>query len=89
MIFAYLDRYGSIWTEFQLKPSILDPNKHFFLNYAYWGGGPVALSSGCCQDLRREIEMFASKLKYVQDVQRKLVFARACSVGFFQGFDMA
>ena len=27
---AYLDRYGSMWTKFQLKPSILDPNSVFF-----------------------------------------------------------
>ena len=24
---GYLNRYGSIWSKFQLKPSILDPNR--------------------------------------------------------------
>jgi len=36
------DRYGSMWTKFQLKPSIPDPNRDIYANSAYWGGGPLA-----------------------------------------------
>jgi len=28
MVSNYLNRYGSIWTELQLKPSILEPNRY-------------------------------------------------------------
>jgi len=31
---GYLDRYGSIWTELQLKPSILDPIGDILVNWA-------------------------------------------------------
>ena len=50
--FCYLDGYASIWCKFQLKPSILDPNRNIYANYAHWGGGPLHLSSGCCKELR-------------------------------------
>ena len=29
---GYLNRYGSIWTKFQLKPSVPDPNRDNFVN---------------------------------------------------------
>jgi len=54
---SYLDRYGWIWTKFQLKPSILHPNRAIHVNYAHWGGGPLALSLGCCQELRQEMRL--------------------------------
>ena len=38
---SYLNRYGSMWTKFQLKPSILDPNRNIHVNGAHgvlgWG----------------------------------------------------
>jgi len=38
---GYLNRYASNWTNFQLKWSILDPNRGIFGNWpmGYWGGG--------------------------------------------------
>jgi len=38
---GYLNRYASNWTKFQLKWSILDPNRGIFGNWpmGYWGGG--------------------------------------------------
>jgi len=41
---CYLDRYASNWTNFQLKWSILDPNRGIFGNWpmGYWGGGPLS-----------------------------------------------
>ena len=30
---GYLDRYGWIWTKFQPKPTIPDPNRDVFVNY--------------------------------------------------------
>jgi len=30
---CYLNRYGSIWTKFQLKPSIMDPNREIYVNW--------------------------------------------------------
>jgi len=51
---GYLNRYASNWTNFQLKWSILDPNRGIFGNrpMGYWGGGPLAESSRCRQELR-------------------------------------
>jgi len=48
-ILSYLHRCGLIWIKFQLKPLILDPNPDIHVNYAYWGGAPLALSLGRCQ----------------------------------------
>ena len=41
VINSYLNRYGSIWTKFQLEPSILEPNGDLYVNGAHgllgWG----------------------------------------------------
>ena len=51
---GYLSRYASKYTKFQLKWSILDPNRGIFGNWpmGYWGGGPLAESLWCRQELR-------------------------------------
>ena len=59
MVCNYLDRYGSIWFKFQLKLSILDQNPFIQVNWAhgpmgYRGGGPLAESSRCRQELRQK-----------------------------------
>jgi len=50
---GYLSRYASNWTNFQLKWSILDPNRGIFGNWpmGYWGGGPLSESLRCRQEL--------------------------------------
>jgi len=61
---GYLHRYGSFWTKFQLKPSILDSNRDIYVSWAhvghgpmsYWAGGPLAETSRCRQELRPEIQ---------------------------------
>jgi len=57
---GYLSRYASNWTEFQLKWSILDPNRDMFGNgpMGYWGGGPLAESLRCLQELRPKKNKF-------------------------------
>jgi len=47
----YSGRYGSMWTKFQLKPLVLDLKHDIYVDYAFWGGGPLALSLRCCQEL--------------------------------------
>jgi len=59
-----------MWTKFQLKPLILDPNRNIHVSYACWGGGPLALSLGCCQELRR------IALKYFLSECQKIVFQK-------------
>jgi len=50
---GYLNRYASNWTNFQLKWSVLDPNRGIFGNWSmgYWGGGPLSESLRCRQEL--------------------------------------
>jgi len=51
---GYLSRYASNWTIFQLKWSILDPNRGIVGKWpvGYWGGGPLSGSLRCRQELR-------------------------------------
>ena len=51
---CYLSQYASNWTKFQLKWSILDPNRGIFGHWpmGYWGGGPLSESLRCRQELR-------------------------------------
>jgi len=50
---AILELFGRTQTDVdQVSPQILEPNHDSPANYAYWGGGPLALSLGCCQELR-------------------------------------
>jgi len=51
---GYLNRYASNWTNFQLKWSVLDPNRGIFENWpmGYWGGGPLSEGLRCRQELR-------------------------------------
>jgi len=51
---CYFNRYASNWTKFQVKLSILDPNRGIFGNWPMgsWGGGPLSESSRCRQELR-------------------------------------
>jgi len=51
---CYLDRYASKYTKFQLKWSILDPNRGILGKrpMGYWGGGLLSESLRCRQELR-------------------------------------
>ena len=49
---GYLDRYGSIWTKFQLKPSILTPNRNISVNWAHGAHGPLGWGT-----TRRELKV--------------------------------
>ena len=44
-----------MWAKFQLKPSIPDPDRDMYATDAYRGGGPLALTSECRQELRPKI----------------------------------
>ena len=43
-----------------LDPSTLDLNQDIYVNYAYWVGGPLALSLGCCQELYRKLAYWSN-----------------------------
>ena len=60
---GYLNRYASKYTNFQLKWSILDPNRGILGNWpmGYWGGGPLSESLRCRQELRPQKNIYFLK----------------------------
>ena len=65
---CYVNRYGSIWTKFQLKQPILDQNRKKISKLAYWGGGPLVESLRCRQELHPEIQGDGYKNRFLADV---------------------
>ena len=54
--------FKDIWTDTDRCGSSFSSNRRFwtqnndiYANYAYWGGGTLALSSGYCQELRPKV----------------------------------
>jgi len=81
---GYLSRYASNWTNFQLKWSILDPNRGIFGNrpMGYWGGHHSLRAQGAVRNcVLKKIHLFLS----LQTAARSLYTLLKAPMGPFPG----